>query len=61
MVSAYEDIVRGNKHGGYFESVKKSYGFDSDYAKCRGCPRMSADCPRPECFGGKKAKKRKRK
>lgn len=60
-MSICEDLVRGNKHGEYFESVKKSYAFDSDYAKCRGCPRMSAACPRLECFGGKKAKKRKRK
>lgn len=55
-MSIYEDLVRGNKHGGYFESVKKSYGFDSNYAKCRGCPRMSAACPRSECFSDKKKK-----
>lgn len=61
MVSAYEDIVRGNKHGGYFESIKKSYEFDSAYTKCRGCSRMSPDCPKAECFGGKKAKKGKTK
>lgn len=58
MASAYEDIVRGKIGGGYSESVKKTCGGNSDYAKCRGCPNISDKCPKPECFKNKEKKKK---
>lgn len=58
MASIFDDLVRGNTRGGYFQSVKKANSLDSRFLKCRGCPRVGPDCPRPECFKeeGKKKK-----
>ena len=56
-MSLFEDLIRGNSHSGYSESVKKAQSVGSDYSKCRYCKRMTSRCPLAECFKTKEKKK----